>query len=92
MGDDYQSPITEDMDEFGKICVKSLSCNQSLIQADYDPAESIAGSDLEDEQLRKMLASPLYIQETSSRVVFILFSELLTRQNVAYSGTSSGIS
>ena len=63
MGDDCQSPITEDMDEFGKIGVKSLSCNQLLIHSDYDSAESIADSDLEDGQLRKMLASPLYIQE-----------------------------
>ena len=29
----------------------------------YDSAESIADSDLEDEQLCKILASPLYIQE-----------------------------
>ena len=29
----------------------------------YERGESIADSDLEDEQLRKMLASPLYIQE-----------------------------
>ena len=36
MGDDYQSPITEDMDEFGKIGVKSLSYNQSLIHSDYE--------------------------------------------------------
>ena len=63
MGDDYQSPITEDMDECGKIGVKSLSYNQSQIHSDYDSAESIADSDLEDGQLRKMLASPLYIRE-----------------------------
>ena len=63
MGDDYQSPITEDMDEFGKVGVKSLSCNLSLIHTAYDSADSIAVSHLEDEQLRKMLASPLYIQE-----------------------------
>ena len=63
MGDDYQSPITEDMDEFGKIDVKSLSHKQSMIHSDYDSAESIADWDLEDEQLREMLASPLYFQE-----------------------------
>ena len=63
MGDDYQSPITEDMGELGKIGVKSLSYNQSLIHSAYDSAESIADSNLEDEQLRKLLASPLYIQE-----------------------------
>ena len=51
------------MDEFGKIGVKWLSYNPSLIHSDYDSAESIADSDLEDEQLFKMLASPLFIQE-----------------------------
>ena len=51
------------MDEFGEIGVKSLSHNQSQMYSAYDSAESIADSDLEDEQLRKMLASPLYIQE-----------------------------
>ena len=30
MGDDYQKPITEDMDEFGIFGVKSLSYNQSI--------------------------------------------------------------
>ena len=34
MGDDYQNPITEDTDEFGKIGVKSLSYNQSQIHSD----------------------------------------------------------
>ena len=63
MGDDSQNPITEDMDESGKIGVKSMSYNQSQIHSDYDSAESIADSDLEDGQLRKMLASPLYIRE-----------------------------
>ena len=37
----------------------------------YDSAESIADSDLEDEQLCKMLASPLYFQEREGD--FILF-------------------
>ena len=41
---------------FGKIGVKSLSCNQSLIRSAYDSAESIADSDLEDERLREILA------------------------------------
>ena len=59
-GDDYQSPITEEMDEFGQIGVESF---QSLIHSAYDSAERIADSDLEDEQLRKMLASPLKIEE-----------------------------
>ena len=68
MGDDDQSPITEDMDELGKIGVKSLSYNQSLIHSAYDSAECIADSDLEDEQLRKMLASPLFFQEREGNV------------------------
>ena len=32
------------------------------MHSDYDSAESIADSDLEDEEVRQMLASPLYIQ------------------------------
>ena len=63
MGDDDQSLITEDMDEFEEFGVKPLSDNQPLVHSDHDSAESIADSDLEDEQLRKMLASLLYIQE-----------------------------
>ena len=59
MGDDCQHPITEDLDEFGKIGVKSLSYNQSQVHSDYHSAESIADSDLEDGALRKMLDSPL---------------------------------
>ena len=34
---------------------------QSRIHSDYDSAVSIADWDLEDGELRKMLASPLYI-------------------------------
>ena len=34
-----------------------------MIHSDRDSAESIADTDVEDGQLRKMLASPLYIQE-----------------------------
>ena len=34
---------------------------QSRIHSDYDSAESIADSDLEDVELRKMLASPLFV-------------------------------
>ena len=49
-----------------KLSVKRLSCSQSLVHSACDTAESIATLpdwDLEDEQLRKMLASPLYIRE-----------------------------
>ena len=48
MGDDSQNPVTEETDEFGKFGVKSLSYNQSQIHSEYDSAESIADSDLED--------------------------------------------
>ena len=47
------------MEEIG---VKQSSYSQSLINSDYDSAGSIAtppDSDLEDEHLREMLASPL---------------------------------
>ena len=36
-----------------------MPCVQSRIHSDYDSAESIADSDLEEGELRKMLASPL---------------------------------
>ena len=47
-----------------------LSYSQSLIHSAYDSAESIAmppDSELEDEQLRKMLASPLYTEVSGKR-------------------------
>ena len=62
MWDDHQNPINEDTDEFVEIGVKSQSHHQSQMHSDYDSAESIVDSDVEDGQLRKMLASPLYIQ------------------------------
>ena len=50
-----------------------MSYIQSQMHSEYDSAESIADSDLEDGELRKMLASPLYIQSRedceSSRMV-----------------------
>ena len=46
---------------FGKVGAE-MSYIQSQMQSDYDSAESIADSDLEDGELRKMAASPLYIQ------------------------------
>ena len=56
MRNSHQNPIAEDMGEFGKVGAK-LSCFQSKMHSDYDSAESIADSDLEDGELRKMLAS-----------------------------------
>ena len=46
--------------------VRPLSFHQSIIASTYDSAESIATlpeSDFEDEQLRALLASPLFLQE-----------------------------
>ena len=48
--------ITEDVDEFGKVGAE-MSCIQSRMHSDHDSADSIADSDLEDGELRKMLPS-----------------------------------
>ena len=61
LGDDYQSPITEDTEETGKFGVDRLYV-QSRIHSNYDSAASIADSDLEDGVSRKMLASLLYVR------------------------------
>ena len=56
----------DDQDDIEKIGAKKLSYSDSLVHSAYDSAESIAtppDSDLEDEQIRKMLASPLYLRE-----------------------------
>ena len=42
--------------------VPEMSYLQTQMHSDYASAESIADSDLEDGELRKMLASPLYIR------------------------------
>ena len=49
------------MDEFGKVGA-DVSYLQSQMHSEYDSAESIADADLEDGELQKMLASPLYLQ------------------------------
>ena len=59
MRSNFQNPITEDMDSFGKVGAE-MSYIQSQMHSDYDSAESIADSGLEEGELRKMLASPLY--------------------------------
>ena len=61
-----QNQIIVDQDDIEALGVKPLSHSQSLIHSAYDSAESIAtppDSDLEDEQLRKMLASLVFFQE-----------------------------
>ena len=61
MRNKYQNPIIEDKDEFGKVGADT-SYLQSQMHFDYDSAESIADSYLEDGELRNMLVSPLYMQ------------------------------
>ena len=55
-----RSSLTGDMEEFRKVGA-DVSDFQSQMHSEYDSAESIADSDLEDGELRKMLASPLYL-------------------------------
>ena len=47
MEENHQTPITEELEEFGRVGDKQ-SCIQSKMHFDYDSAESIADSDLED--------------------------------------------
>ena len=54
-----RNSLTEDVDEFGKVGAET-SYLQSQMHSDYDSAESTADSDLEDGDLRKLLASPLF--------------------------------
>ena len=61
LGDDCHNPITEDTEDTGNFGVDMPSV-QSRIHSDYVSAEIIAHSDLEDGELRKMQASPLYMQ------------------------------
>ena len=58
MRNNYQDPIDEDMEEFEKFGAE-MSLTQPQMHFDYDSPESIADSDLEDGEQRKMLASPL---------------------------------
>ena len=64
-----RNSLTEDLDEFGKVGAE-MSYLQSQMHSDYDSAESTADSDLEDEELRKMLASLLYMQSREDRESF----------------------
>ena len=61
-----QNHFFDDQDDIEEIGVNPLSYSQSLIHSAYDSAQSNAtppDSDLQDEQLRKMLAQPPKIQE-----------------------------
>ena len=62
MRENHQNPIAEDVEGFGKVGAEK-SYIQSQMHSDYDSAESIAESDLKDGELRKMVTSPLYMQD-----------------------------
>ena len=60
-----QNQKTDDQDDIEEVGVKPLTCSQSLTLSAFDSTESVATPprlDLEDEQLRKTLASPLFIR------------------------------
>ena len=66
--------FTEDaqITELEDLRVKLLSFHQSITASTYDSAESIAThpeSDFDDEQLRTLLASPLYLQERGASIL-----------------------
>ena len=61
MRNNYQNPTAEGMDEFGKVGA-DVSYFRSQMHSENDSAKSIADSDLEDGEQRKMLASPLKMQ------------------------------
>ena len=58
MRENYQNPIAEDTEQTGQFDV-NMPHVQSQMHSEYDSAEIIADSDLEDGELRKILASPL---------------------------------
>ena len=66
MGENYQNTITEDVRVPKSIKNSETSYIQTQMHSDYDSAESIADSDLEDGELRKMLTLPLYRQESNA--------------------------
>ena len=65
MRNNNQNIIAEDMEGFGKVGAE-MSYIQSQVRSDYDSAKSIADSDLVDGELRKMLASPQFMQGRGS--------------------------
>ena len=80
-----KNSLTEGTDEFGKVGAET-SYLQSQMHSDYDSAESIADSDLEDGELRKMLASPLYMQSAMVKTV-----QLLSNDPVSTGDTCCGL-
>ena len=91
-----QNPITEDVDEFGKVGAE-MSYIQSYMPSDSDSAESIADSDLEDGELRKMLAPPLKRQNRedckTSRIPIALGKRaaLLQERGASAKGTQADL-
>ena len=61
----------KDLAEDDDLCVKPLFFHRPSMTSTYDSAESIAtrppDSVLDDEQIRALLASPLYLQERESK-------------------------
>ena len=74
MEEDHQAPITEEVGEFGKIGDEQ-SYIQSQMHFDCDSAESVADSDFEDGELRKMLTSPLCAQKATGKLDAIVIKE-----------------
>ena len=70
----HRAPINEEVKEFGEIGTHS-SPDSEISETTYfqsrmhfdDSAEGIAGSDLEDGEIQKMLNSPLYAQRASGK-------------------------
>ena len=69
-----QAPITEEVEEFGKIGDEQ-SYIQTQMHFDHDSAESIADSDFEDGELRKMLTSPLCAQKATGKLDAMVIQE-----------------
>ena len=67
MRNNYQNLIAEDVNEFGKVGAE-MSYIQSQMRSDYDSAESIADSDLEDWRIEKN-AGFTTVYEESERTV-----------------------
>ena len=61
LGDGNQNLITDDTEET-ELFGADMPYVQSRMHSDYDSVESNADSNLEDGELRKMLASPLNVR------------------------------
>ena len=90
-----RNSLTKDVGEFGKVGAE-MSYLQSQMHSDYDTAESIADSDLDDGELRKMLASPLKMKSRedceSSRILIapVKPAALLQERGASANRTQAG--